>query len=253
MADDIYVVEKIISRRVTESGQVEYFLKWFGYDEADATWEPEENVFCKDLIEQYEYRRKINDECKQILERICDEVQSSLEIATPASPTATGDSEEQEINDNFLKTFDRNLITDLLSDHSLQNEQENGGSGLDSKYQCSKRSNTTPLTRKKKLRPASVENITDEIPPQPTNMDTEPIDYLSLGPERIISITRSRTATHELEFLLKCTRCPSKLYFIPNDKAKELIPDLLIDFYERHINWFIDRPSSRQKLQKQKF
>ena len=59
MADDIYVVEKIISRRVTESGQVEYFLKWFGYDEDDATWEPEENVFCKDLIEQYEYRRKI--------------------------------------------------------------------------------------------------------------------------------------------------------------------------------------------------
>ncbi|CAF1030548.1 unnamed protein product [Adineta ricciae] len=252
MADDIYVVEKIVSRRVTESGQVEYFLKWFGFDEDDATWEPEENVFCKDLIEQYEYRRKINDECKQILECMCDEVHSSLEIGTPASLTVNGNSEEQEINDN-LKTFDRNLITDLLSDHNLQNEQENGLPGVHSNHECSKRPNTTPLTRKKKLRPASVENTTDEIPSQSTNMDIEPIDYLSLGPERIISITRSRTAAHELEFLLKCTRCPSKLYFIPNDKAKELIPDLLIDFYERHINWFIDRPSSRQKLQKQKF
>ena len=54
MADDIYVVEKILGKRVLESGEVEYFLKWLGYDEDDATWEPEENVFCKDLIVLYE-------------------------------------------------------------------------------------------------------------------------------------------------------------------------------------------------------
>jgi hypothetical protein len=54
MADDIYVVEKILGKRVLESGEVEYFLKWLGYDEDDATWEPEENVFCKDLILLYE-------------------------------------------------------------------------------------------------------------------------------------------------------------------------------------------------------
>ena len=70
--------------------------------------------------------------------------------------------------------------------------------------------------------------------------ETPPIDYLSLEPERIVSITRSRTPSQQLEFLLKCTRCPTKLYFISNEKAKELVPDLLIDFYERHINWFID-------------
>jgi chromobox protein 1 len=40
---------------------VEYFLKWFGYDEDDATWEPEENVFCKDLIEQYESNKKLQE------------------------------------------------------------------------------------------------------------------------------------------------------------------------------------------------
>ena len=54
MADDIYVVEKILGKRVLESGEVEYFLKWLGYDEDDATWEPEDNVFCKDLILLYE-------------------------------------------------------------------------------------------------------------------------------------------------------------------------------------------------------
>ena len=54
MDDDIYVVEKILDKRILETGQVEYFLKWFGYDQDDATWEPEENVFCKDLIQLFE-------------------------------------------------------------------------------------------------------------------------------------------------------------------------------------------------------
>ena len=54
MADDIYIVERILNKRILDNGEIEYFLKWFGYDEDDATWEPEENVFCKILIQLYE-------------------------------------------------------------------------------------------------------------------------------------------------------------------------------------------------------
>jgi hypothetical protein len=122
-----------------------------------------------------------------------------------------------------------------------------------------KRTNTTPLTRKKKLRSDSNDNPTNivdenanDIHSEELDIENNTIDYLSLEPERIVSITRSRTSTEKLEFLLKCTRYPTKLFFISNDKAKELVPDLLIEFYERHINWFIDRPSSRQKIQKRK-
>lgn len=67
MADDIYVVEAILDKRQLDHGQVEYFLKWFGYDENDATWEPEENVFCKALIEQYECRQAITDLQKNLV------------------------------------------------------------------------------------------------------------------------------------------------------------------------------------------
>ena len=55
MADDIYVVEKILGKRISENGDVEYLLKWFGYVEDEASWEPEENVFCKDLIRLFEH------------------------------------------------------------------------------------------------------------------------------------------------------------------------------------------------------
>jgi hypothetical protein len=276
MADDIYVVEKILDKRILENGQIEYFLKWFGYDEEDATWEPEENVFCKDLIEQYECNKiqeNRYEECKQILSQICDEIetvlsnfQSTNEEQIIDIPPSTDVSMANTTEHS--ETMDENQ----LSHNNLHNGQENGIStevieesqsmitNSESTFGSTrrrKRTNTTSLTRKKKLRSDTNDNQTNIVDEnandihttQETNNENNTIDYLSLEPERIVSITRSRTSTEQLEFLLKCTRCPTKLFFISNDKAKELVPDLLIDFYEKNINWFIKKPS-RQKRER---
>ena len=115
-----------------------------------------------------------------------------------------------------------------------------------------KRTSTGSLSPKKKLRadgsPATIKSIVDENANDiqrhdEIDLEKTSIDYLSLQPERIVSITRSRLPSQQLEFLLKCSRCPTKLFFISNEQAKELVPDLLIEFYEKHINWFIERPS----------
>ena len=53
--DEIYSVEKIISKKVV-NGKTQYLLKWKGYDSDENTWEPEENLDCQDLLEEFNKR-----------------------------------------------------------------------------------------------------------------------------------------------------------------------------------------------------
>ena len=61
--EEEYAVEKICGRRVRK-GKVEYYLKWKGYSEDENTWEPEENLDCQDLIQQYEADRAKEEQSK---------------------------------------------------------------------------------------------------------------------------------------------------------------------------------------------
>ena len=52
--EEEYVVERVVSKRVTHKGVVEYLLKWRGYSEEENTWEPLKNLDCADLIAEFE-------------------------------------------------------------------------------------------------------------------------------------------------------------------------------------------------------
>ena len=53
----VFNAEKILKCR-NKKGKTEYFVKWRGYPKSLSTWEPEENILDKSLIENFERSRK---------------------------------------------------------------------------------------------------------------------------------------------------------------------------------------------------
>ena len=55
----IFAAERILKKR-KRRGKMQYKVKWLGYPEDQSTWEPEENILDKRLIEQFEHGQKRN-------------------------------------------------------------------------------------------------------------------------------------------------------------------------------------------------
>ncbi|CAG8737539.1 3181_t:CDS:2 [Dentiscutata erythropus] len=87
--EEEYVVEKVLDHR--ENGNtMQFLLKWAGYDSEDNTWEEEENIYAKDLIEEYWERQKNNKSTnKKGLSKLEKQLTNSTKKTTNASQHKT--------------------------------------------------------------------------------------------------------------------------------------------------------------------
>ena len=78
-----YVVEKVLDRYTDELGKKWFYLKWMGYPEDQATWEPEQNADCTGLIKEYE--RKLSKKIPKKSSATVKDSEWSLKQATGSS------------------------------------------------------------------------------------------------------------------------------------------------------------------------
>ena len=155
---------------------------------------------------------------------------------------------------NLLTRFKRVCFIFSIDEIATKSDEQVSAESNVEQLKTSKRRKQSFSPPQKKLRSDIGNHSSSLVDENANDLQSSTIDYLAFKPERIVSITRSRLPSQEMEFLLKCSLCPNKLFFISNETAKESFPDLLIDFYERHIHWFVDKPkrtsSSRGKAQR---
>ncbi|KAE9522872.1 hypothetical protein AGLY_016741 [Aphis glycines] len=189
-----YTVEKILDKRV-RYGKVEYFLKWSGYSDLDNTWEPEENLHCGELVEEFE--ENLKQEMKKTQpERSHKHTLSSNSTVTICASSDAGPSEEREISSlQFLKSekSDESDKHDEIKDAVIGDGEQNGVS-------------------------ENKANDDDDVEPEKI-------------PDKILGVSNSGD---ELMYLLKWKE-NDKTDLILAKEAKLRFPQIVINYYEERL------------------
>ena len=92
VVEEVFSVEKIVKKKV-EEGKVFYLLKWFGFPDSENTWEPEENLSCPDLIENFEQSLA---EATRSPSKVLDQIPMNCQVDSASNSHTTSSTETKK-------------------------------------------------------------------------------------------------------------------------------------------------------------
>lgn len=231
--EEEYVVEKIVDKRTTKSGKVEYYLKWKGYDDSQNTWEPKENLDCAELIQDFEAKHKKEDDAKKAAKAA-----KKRRISTSSNEGSTVSSKK---NDDSVKSSSKKRKADSeTKDETKEKEKPKEKQKKDEEKskkdeeRSKKKEDSTPRRETSKASDKIISDAENEKAPKEKNgIDKETPFDKGLEPEKIIGAT---DISGQLAFLVQWKNS-NKAMLIPSKLARQRCPQLVIDFYEERLAW----------------
>lgn len=206
-SSDEYFVEEILDKCLI-NGKIQYFLKWKDYSEEHNTWEPIENLHCKDLIKQFEdnLKQKEREKLKE-KEHLKQNEKKKVNL-------------KQTENDN-LKPKDKENKDE--QNHLLRLTRGN-------KRNISNNSSVADLSNKRKKITSSIKPMIKKVNDYKNKINDQYNQSIKI-PEKIIGAT---DAKGELMFLMQWKNI-NEAEFILAKEANILCPQIVINFYEERL------------------
>jgi len=224
--EEEYAVEKICDRRMRR-GKVEYFLKWKGYPEEENTWEPEENLDCQDLIQQYEAERtrKEAERQKKEAERQKEETASNK---SEGSRSGKKESAGSSASGRSSTTGKRKTEDKSVAPTNAKKKKP------DSKPSAP----AAPVVAAAAAAAPSASAERDVVPETIVRQSTTGVNGFDQGleAEKILGASDS---TGTLTFLIQF-KGVDQAEMVPASIANVKIPQMVIKFYEDRLSWYSD-------------
>ncbi|KHN77965.1 Heterochromatin protein 1 [Toxocara canis] len=202
--EEEFVVERVLAERYNPAKKcMEYLLKWQGYGDEDNTWEPEDNLECVALIEEFRKRAK-NGDCAT-----ADPARPKASTSLPKKASGLVHITETNVESQSLKQRLRQSSSPALSSCTPE---------ISDAESTSSESEDEASERVKRCYPSAGE----------TGMEK---GWL---PEVIIT-AHAAESNFPASFVVKYQH-KKKFERVPQEICKRMWPQLVIAFYERLVN-----------------